>query len=606
MLVTTIFVLIAALAYLICATPMFTSTSRLYINKQNPKIVGEAEQMLVDYKDYLNTQAELLKSVPILSATLDKPGIKEMKTFFDVPNLIEYLNKKVNISVGKKDDIISVSFDSPYPLEAAQLVNCLVDSYISYQSLQKRNKNAEILKILQKERVRREEELNEKLEAMTQYRKKYGIPTIENRSFMYDELYRLHLQLADLSRFATEEHPAVVSTRKRIELILEQYNSITEYAVMQSDWESAKERCDILDNRIEELSATEDTGALSISILEIAQPADKPSKPQKARVMAIALVLGLMLGGALAMLRDFMDHKFHSTDEVDAALGIPVLGLVPSMSQDQSVSERGQNVHLDSSSQTAEAYRTIRTAVFFGVPPSKAKTLLVTSPVPGEGKSTLISNLAIAMAQAGQKTLVLDADFRKPMQHSIFKIGNDIGLSSVLIEATTLEGAIHTNVINGLDILTTGPIVPNPSEILNSETFAGILSKLAGEYDRILIDSPPSLPVTDAQILAALSDITLLVIKADYSTRRTSLQARDNLLSVGAKLLGTIINGVSKKNGQYGYYSKYGSYGNNYYGHGHKDKHRIRITDIKAGRDVHQSQNDLEGSKRYSAVEKES
>lgn len=596
----TILTLVMGLVYLMFATPKFTSTSKLYIEKKGPKILGEAESIVTGYKDYLHTQAELLKSFPVLSAVIKKHGIREMKTLSNKDDPIGYLNRKVDVSVGKKDDIISVSFDSADPVEAAQLVNTLVDSYITYQSSQKRGTNTDILKIVQKEKAKREAELAEKLEFMEKFRQKYGVPTSESRSFMFDELYRLNLRLTDLSQHVTDKHPAVKATKEKIARILEQYDLITEYSIMQSDWEKAKSRCDILDKRIEELSATEDVGALNISILEVAQPTVKPSKPQKARVMAIAMVLGLMFGGGLALLRDFMDHKFRSSEEIGNILGIPVLGSIPSMSQEQSVSERGQKVYLDSSSRVAEAYRTIRTAVFFSVPPSEAKTLLVTSPAPGEGKTTLVSNLAIAMAQAGQKTLVLDADFRKPMQHSIFKISQERGLSSVLTGAATLEEAIQTNVIDGLDVLPIGPTVSNPSEILNSGTYAGMLKKLADKYDRIIIDSPPSIPVTDAQILAALSDATLLVIKAESSTKRTSLHTRDNLLNVGATLLGTVVNDVSKNNGRYGYSTRY-----KHYGHSRK-KDKTRIIDIDPVNNISRGLTEFGGSKQYSVADEKS
>ncbi|MBA7506216.1 hypothetical protein ES706_04897 [subsurface metagenome] len=286
--------------------------------------------------------------------------------------------------------------------------------------------------------------------------------------------------------------------------------------------------------------------------------------------MAIALVLGLMLGGGLALLRDWMDQRLRSAEEISAILGVPVLGVVPSMSRRQSMVARGQKVYLDSNSRAAEAYRTIRTAVFFGAPKDEAKTILVTSPAAVDGKTTLVSNLAIAMAQAGQKTLILDADFRKPMQHKIFEVDHqDKGLSSVLAGTTILEETIQPTKVKGLELLMCGPDVPNPSEILNSESFAKLLEFFSNKYDRIVIDSPPVMPVTDAQILGAICDITLLILRAEKSTRKISQQARDGLLSVGAHILGAVVNDVPRKS-RYGYYSGYGYYG--YYGYGHRKK----------------------------------
>jgi len=350
--------------------------------------------------------------------------------------------------------------------------------------------------------------------------------------------------------------------------------------MMRLDWEQTKTLCDSLSSRIKELNVTEDVGALNISILEVARPADKPSEPQKARIMAIALVIGLMLGGGLALLRDFMDQRLRSAEEISTVLGTPVLGVVPSMSRRQGIVSCGQKVHKDSSSSEAEAYRTIRTAVFFGAPKDAAKRILVTSPTPGDGKTTLVSNLAISMAQAGQRTLILDADFRKPTQQKIFEMNHEQnGLSSVLAGLTTLEEGIRPSGIDGLDLLLRGPQVPNPSELLNSNSFARLLQILSVKYDRIIIDSPPVMSVTDAQIIAAICDLTLLVLRAEKSTRNVSRRALEGLLSVGGRVLGAIVNDVKKKSN----YRYYGGYG--YYGHGNNGDKKVQdsghVVDIR-------------------------
>jgi capsular exopolysaccharide synthesis family protein len=210
----------------------------------------------------------------------------------------------------------------------------------------------------------------------------------------------------------------------------------------------------------------------------------------------------------------------------------------------------------------------VRTAVFFGVPKDEAKTILITSPAPGDGKTTVASNLAITMAQAGQKTLVVDADFRKPMQHNIFQIDSrKVGLTNLVAGAINTAEAIQPGPVENLDILCCGADVPNPSEVLNSNSFTKVLKDFSERYDRVIIDSPPVGPVADSQILSALCDVSLLVLRAEVSTRRHSQQARDSLLSVGGHILGAIVNDVPRRHGRYGYYysGRYGNYG--YYRH---------------------------------------
>ena len=163
----------------------------------------------------------------------------------------------------------------------------------------------------------------------------------------------------------------------------------------------------------------------------------------------------------------------------------------------------------------------------------RRRALRASTPPIRAAKTTLASNLAITMARASQRTLILDADFRKPKQHEIFKIEADEGLCNVLAGQATLGSVIRSTEIEGLDLLPCGPIPPNPSEMLNSQTFIDLLEELSLKYDRVVIDSPPVIPVTDSRIIAALSDVVLLVLRAEKSTRKAAEQAREALLSVG-------------------------------------------------------------------------
>jgi len=676
---STILALVFAFLYILKATPIYTSTSRLYVEQTGPKIINEYEGVMTASMNYLYTQAELIKSTPIIGDVVNNAQIQQFKTFAQVDNLVAYIKKNLGVTIGKRDDIIAVSFDSPYPAEAAHLVNTTVDSYVRYHSTRQRSTVSEVLKILQKEKLKRDEELKDALKGMLEFTRKNGVVSFdtEGGNIVFERLSKLSGALteaqltalnakadfeavkvmasepAKIKQFAaasdnvsvrvsvndretqlrselrtaemelknardhcTEDHPSIKAIHAKIDRIKQELNEqaqefadaytevmrlrwqaaqqrqnelqtsfdeqiqtaqefgikAAEYAVLQSELRRAERICEILDDRIKELNVTEDVGALNISVLEVARPADKPSKPQKAKIMGTALVLGLMLGSGLAMLRESLDYRLRSSEEISAVLGVPVLGVVPAMSKKQSLVARGQKVHLEPKSMVAEACRTIRTAVYFGVPDGQARTILVTSPDAGDGKTTIASNLAIAMAQAGQKTLILDGDFRKPMQHRIFEIDNEKGLSGMLAGAQTEDGAIRPGPVEGLDLLPCGPEVPNPAEILNSSTFAETLKKLSQRYDRVIIDSPPVGLVADAQILAAVCDTTLLVLRAEKSTRKHSQQARDSLLSVGGHILGAIVNHVSQKHGRYGYYgygyySGYGRYGHyGYYG----------------------------------------
>jgi capsular exopolysaccharide synthesis family protein len=166
--------------------------------------------------------------------------------------------------------------------------------------------------------------------------------------------------------------------------------------------------------------------------------------------------------------------------------------------------------------------------------------------------------LALALAEAGHRTLLVDADLRVPTQHKIYACGDVVGLSGVVAGRAPVERCIHAGPIKGMDLLPCGQVPFNPSETINNQAFADLLAQLAVRYDYLVIDSPPVMPVTDARILAAMCDLTILVLRAEQTGRRAAADARDGLLGFGANLLGVVVNDGPRKRNRYGYYGGYG------------------------------------------------
>jgi succinoglycan biosynthesis transport protein ExoP len=661
--------LAGGLFYLQRATPLYTSTSKVCVEQAGLQIFEKDTSGMISMWDrYLYTQAARLKSTQILSAALQAPGMAGLKTWANTGDPMMVLRRGLAVVVGKKDEIINVSFASPYPEEAAQIVNTVIDSYIAAHEQRTRTMLGEVVRILKEEKTKRNEDLLLKLQKITEFKqqneglalgtdqdsniivrqleplasalREAQLAMLESKSF-YDavrktadepsglrqlaegqrargiyattssestllraELNRLEREKAEVLRELKPNHPRVQwlederqRTLKRLadldeefargvlaaaeqqylaarekEQELQKYfdkqrqeavqlnKQLTQYALLQSDYEQAKKLCDLLDNSIQRLDVTTEVGALNISILEAAEPALRPSQPQKAKTVGGALALGLAAGVGLALLRDRRDQRLRSAQDISTVLSLPVLGVVPSIRGGrQAPSLRGQKTRTSPDSREAEAFRTIRTAIFFRAPKGKARTILITSPAAREGKSTVAANLGIAIAQAGQRTLILDADFRRPMQYRIFGVDRKAkGLSLVLAGAMTPEEAIvHTDLEN-LDVLTCGPDVPNPAEMLNSDRFARLVNTLSFEYERILVDSPPVVTVTDAYILGALCQATILVLRAEFSTRKVAAHAREGLAGVGARVLGVVVNDVSDKDDRYGCYTSYG------------------------------------------------
>lgn len=202
----------------------------------------------------------------------------------------------------------------------------------------------------------------------------------------------------------------------------------------------------------------------------------------------------------------------------------------------------------------SEQYRTVRTNLQFAAVDSELKTILVTSSGPSEGKSMTVANLAAVYAQTGKKVLLIDADLRKPTVHYTFRLDNLRGLSNILVGETRLEETAHQTSVDHLDVISSGPIPPNPSELLGSKMMKKFIEDASNLYDVILFDTPPILAVTDAQILANYVDGSILVIRSNQAEYEAAVKAKDALQSAKAKVLGTILNDREKKAANTYYY----------------------------------------------------
>ncbi|WP_054957478.1 CpsD/CapB family tyrosine-protein kinase [Paenibacillus dakarensis] len=206
-----------------------------------------------------------------------------------------------------------------------------------------------------------------------------------------------------------------------------------------------------------------------------------------------------------------------------------------------------------------EAYRSLRTNIDFSSVDERTQVIMVTSTGPEEGKSTVVANLAVTYAQGERKVLLIDADMRKPTVHRTFQLTNKMGLSSILSRQCNLEEVIQESEVPNLYVMTAGPIPPNPAEMLNSKRMTNLMQLLREQFDMILIDTPPVLAVTDAQLLASNSDGVLMVINSGKVKKDVALKAKENLLRVNARILGVVLNNVKRKTSEEYYYYYYGN-----------------------------------------------
>lgn len=311
---------------------------------------------------------------------------------------------------------------------------------------------------------------------------------------------------------------------------------------------------------IRELETPED-GATPDARVVVEQRASIPQEPvvpQTARNVALGLGVGLVLGIALALVRDMLDNTVKTRENLEEITGVGVVGAIP---LDKERRKQPAISFETDNAATAEAFRKLRTNLQFLAIDSPPRVLVVTSSVPSEGKSTTAINLALALAEADHKVLLVDGDMRRPSLHQYLDLLQPVGFSTVLSGRALLGEALQKTRFPGLTVLTSGSIPPNPSELLGSQSARRLLSELRSQYDYVVVDSTPLLAVTDAAIMAAGAD-GVLVIARHGSTKKDQLShAVSSLHSVGAPVLGAVFTMMpTRGSSSYGYnYSYYGT-----------------------------------------------
>ena len=288
-----------------------------------------------------------------------------------------------------------------------------------------------------------------------------------------------------------------------------------------------------------------------------AEPAGAPISPRKGFNMALSVLLGLLLAVAAALLVDRLDDRVHGDEDVEGAANLAILSHIPA------IKELGGQLLLGQigTSPLLESFRMLRTNIAFAGLDESLRSIVVTSSQPGEGKSTSAANLATVVALGGKTVILVDCDLRRPTVHKLFGLSNSVGFSSVAAGMTTLDDAIQATSVEGLFVLTSGPIPPNSPELLDSRSGRRVLKAVIERCDFAVFDCPPALILTDAQIVATAADAVLLVVSANEAHKRDVARTSRLMSQSGAKMLGVLFNKVTERAGRYGYY-KYGKYAN--------------------------------------------
>lgn len=357
-----------------------------------------------------------------------------------------------------------------------------------------------------------------------------------------------------------------------------------ELAQLQRARQSAEQTYLLLVNKLQELRVAEES---ELGYAEVIRPALvpwAPFTPNRPLNTLVGIVLGLSLGIALALLKTRLDNRIHRPDEL-REVGVPVIGVIPSMEKvvkrdfgsNEVVAIDGQNFDthlatvLNPLSAISEAYRGLRTNIQFARPDTIVGTILVTSPSPSEGKSVTAANLSIVLAQAGRRVLLVDADLRRPTVHVKLGLSKEPGLRELLFDEAPFDPDRYTTSIDDLYVITAGAGAPNPSELLGSKKMRETIEVFRSHFDVVVFDVPPVLAATDAVLLSTQCDAVVVVAAAGKTKTHEIDHALSSLRNVGAKVIGTLLNGFDASKA-YGYGYKYRSGYSNYYGYNYSPK----------------------------------
>ena len=305
----------------------------------------------------------------------------------------------------------------------------------------------------------------------------------------------------------------------------------------------------------EQLAQAQVSGAVDMSAVVLVTPAQTPASPSSPKPVQdglLGLAAGLMLGLGAAFLRDSLDDRLTSKEATEHAGGAPVLAMTPLVTTWRRQQHSRVVLVTEPTSPAAESYRSLRTSLQFARQGQQLRSVLITSPGAGEGKTSVLANLGVVFAQAGERVVLVSSDLRRPMIGEFFGLSEEVGLTSVLLgQRTLMEAVVPVPGFDRLSLLPAGPVPSNPAEMLNSVDAENMFAQLRDHCALILMDSPPVLPVTDASILSRYADATL-VLAAAGQTRRTDLhRSVEKLDQVGATILGIVLNKVTRQTGRY-------------------------------------------------------
>lgn len=605
--ILSIFLLIISISviYLYLQPPVYKSTVTVKIEERKTIAGLLTEWIMYNPGDVMESQAKVITGFPIMrKVALRLNLIKEDTPLEKINEVISQLQSSVHAERIGTTNMIKISATRSNPKEAMDLANITAEVYIEENFLEKAKQARQVRLFIQEQLASLEERIKTAEERL---RNLAGLNRgVQMADPIQEKLINLQFELTELMQKYTEKHPRVIRLKEQIKELEEKLSFYhqpdeLEYSRLSREAEVNKKLYAMLKEKLEEARINE---AQKVGDISIVNPAFMPTGPVSGNRVAkllIAFMLAILFSFTSAFLMETLDTSISTIEDVEKVSRLKVLGIIPSIGIPQAKkgiltglkSPRAERYspeiaqqryirlvsHFEPQSPAAESYRSIVTNLNLG---PERKTLLVTSSAAREGKSTVATNLAIVLAQSGQKTLLVSTDLRRPSLSKTFGIEKEPGLSEYLSEQASLEKIIKgvtdmmigtmtleeirkTPGLENIFLITSGKLPTHPVRLLNSKQMKELLEILKLRFDCIILDSPPVLPVTDASILSPKVEATVLVYEIGRTSREALLRAKMQLEGVGGKILGIVLNNTQPSSEAVSLYPYYSHYKYKYY-----------------------------------------
>jgi len=561
-------------------TPVYQSTSTILIERQSPKVVSfkavvpMGTDSFYQYKDYYETQYKLLQSESLMKKVASALGMKADKEKNIDP--VKSLLKIIDIQPIKNSQLVKINVENSDPGAAANTANTIAREFINQNLERNLLASTEAGRWLSKRIDNQREKLRTSESALQKYRKESNIsilPQISGEFAIEDiksEYAKLQAMLANYSERYTDHHPKIVEIKAQIASLRNKIQGLedtetgektAEYRVLEREVQTNKSMYEILLTRMKEIDLSSTLNVNNITVVDTASVPEIPIKPNIKLNIALAVIVGFILGIGLAFFIDYLDRTIKSPQDIKEMLESHFLGSIPSIVGDNII-KKDKIVHHQPQSPISEAYRIIRTEILHLLPQTEGlKSLLITSGEPQSGKTITVSNLGISFAQKDSKVLLVDGDLRRPQLHKIFNLERYNGLSEYLSGEMEVEKIIKSTDIENLHVITSGKVPHYPAEIISSGKIEHFIKSLNGIFDYVIFDSPPVVSVTDSIIFADKVNAIVQVVRSGKALVPISIRVKEQLSHAKGKVLGVILNDLKTYHDNYYYYRYYRYYG---------------------------------------------